>query len=66
VKVGREGLEFKHVIVAPTRVPFVSEQPAAGNATEPVEMERRELYVAMTHARDGLGRRDRSIAPREP
>lgn len=58
VKVGTvkraKGLEFKHVLVARTPARLVSEQPAGRDAAERVEMERRELYVAMTRARDGL------------
>ena len=61
VKVGTikraKGLEFKHVLVAHTPARLVG--PSAITDTtqdvgERVEMERRELYVAMTRARDGL------------
>lgn len=58
VKVGTvkraKGLEFKHVLVAHAPVQLVSGQPGERDATERVEIERRELYVAMTRARDGL------------
>jgi hypothetical protein len=58
VKVGTvkraKGLEFKHVLVGYTPARLVSERPAERDAAERVEMERRELYVAMTRARDGL------------
>ncbi len=52
-----KGLEFKHVLVA--HVPARLVGPAAvtvedEDANERLEMERRELYVAMTRARDGL------------
>lgn len=59
VKVGTikraKGLEFKHVLLAGVRAPLldgvVPERPAD---LERHELERRELYVAMTRARDGL------------
>jgi hypothetical protein len=61
VKVGTikraKGLEFKHVLVAHTPARLVGPTAVTGNgrdAGERVEMERRELYVAMTRARDGL------------
>jgi hypothetical protein len=61
VKVGTikraKGLEFKHVLVAHTPARLVGPAAAPENgqdAGERVEMERRELYVAMTRARDGL------------
>lgn len=61
VKVGTikraKGLEFKHVLVAhtPARLVGPAAVPEDGqDAGERVEMERRELYVAMTRARDGL------------
>jgi superfamily I DNA/RNA helicase len=61
VKVGTikraKGLEFKHVLVAhtPARLVGSAALPENGqDAGERVEMERRELYVAMTRARDGL------------
>ncbi|MGB3910238.1 MAG: UvrD-helicase domain-containing protein [Pseudolysinimonas sp.] len=61
VKVGTikraKGLEFKHVLVAhtPARLVGPAAVPENGqDAGERVEMERRELYVAMTRARDGL------------
>lgn len=57
VKVGTikraKGLEFKHVLAAHTPLRLVAEQPAE-TRTERDELERRELYVAMTRARDGL------------
>jgi superfamily I DNA/RNA helicase len=49
-----KGLEFKHVLVAHTSPRLISGQPAERDAAERVEVERRELYVAMTRARDGL------------
>ncbi|MGB3910243.1 MAG: 3'-5' exonuclease [Pseudolysinimonas sp.] len=51
-----KGLEFKHVLVAHTPARLVGPAvPENGqDAGERVEMERRELYVAMTRARDGL------------
>jgi hypothetical protein len=52
-----KGLEFKHVLVAhtPARLVGPAAVPENGqDAGERVEMERRELYVAMTRARDGL------------
>lgn len=57
VKVGTikraKGLEFKHVLVARTPARLVG--PSAVNgAGERAELEQRELYVAMTRARDGL------------
>ncbi len=57
VKVGTvkraKGLEFKHVLVphAPARL---VERGRVGADDERTELERRELYVAMTRARDGL------------
>lgn len=61
VKVGTikraKGLEFKHVLVAhtPARLVGPGAVPENGqDAGERIEMERRELYVAMTRARDGL------------
>jgi hypothetical protein len=61
VKVGTikraKGLEFKHVLVAHTPARLVGPAAVPENvqdAGERVEMERRELYVAMTRARDGL------------
>jgi hypothetical protein len=61
VKVGTikraKGLEFKHVLVAhtPARLVGPAAVPENGeDAGERVGMERRELYVAMTRARDGL------------
>jgi hypothetical protein len=61
VKVGTikraKGLEFKHVLVAHTPAWLVGLSPgteSGRDAGERVEMERRELYVAMTRARDGL------------
>jgi hypothetical protein len=61
VKVGTikraKGLEFKHVLVAHTPARLVGPATVASDgrdAGERVEMERRELYVAMTRARDGL------------
>jgi superfamily I DNA/RNA helicase len=60
VKVGTikraKGLEFKHVLVAHTPARLVDPTPATGPsaAGDRVDMERRELYVAMTRARDGL------------
>lgn len=58
VKVGTvkraKGLEFKHVLVAHTPEWLVSDQPGERDAAERVEVERRELYVAVTRARDGL------------
>lgn len=57
VKVGTikraKGLEFKHVLVARTP-PRLLGPVAVEDAGERVELERRELYVAMTRARDGL------------
>ncbi len=55
VKVGTvkraKGLEFKQVLLA--RVPpALLDSPAGGD--EAREIQRRELYVAMTRARDGL------------
>ena len=58
VKVGTvkraKGLEFKHVLVARTPVRLVSDNAAERDAAERGEIERRELYVAMTRARDAL------------
>jgi hypothetical protein len=60
VKVGTikraKGLEFKHVLVAhtPPRLVDPSAVTDDGDASERVGIERRELYVAMTRARDGL------------
>jgi hypothetical protein len=61
VKVGTvkraKGLEFKHVLVAHTPARLVGPAAVPENdqdAGERVEMERRELYVAMTRARDSL------------
>jgi len=61
VKVGTikraKGLEFKHVLVAhtPARLVGPTAVPENGqDAGERVDRERRELYVAMTRARDGL------------
>ena len=62
VKVGTikraKGLEFKHALVAhtPARLVGPAAVPENGqDAGERVEMERRELYVAMTRARTGFG-----------
>ena len=61
VKVGTikraKGLEFKHVLVAHTPSALVGPTALADareHVGERVEMDRRELYVAMTRARDGL------------
>jgi superfamily I DNA/RNA helicase len=48
-------LEFKHVLVAHTPAGLVSIQPGERNSTERVEIEQRELYVAMTRAGMGFG-----------
>ena len=57
VKVGTvkraKGLEFKHVLVPHAPARLVS-GPTVGVDDERAELERRELYVAMTRARDGL------------
>jgi superfamily I DNA/RNA helicase len=60
IKVGTikraKGLEFKQVLVV--RTPLRLFEPASGSedtaASERRELDRRELYVAMTRARDGL------------
>lgn len=52
-----KGLEFKHVLIAHTPVRLVGllAVPESGqDAGDRVERERRELYVAITRARDGL------------
>ena len=61
VKVGTikraKGLEFKHVLVARTPLALIDGMPAgivADSERERLELELRELYVAMTRARDGL------------
>jgi UvrD-like helicase C-terminal domain/AAA domain/Nuclease-related domain len=60
VKVGTikraKGLEFKQVLVvrAPARLLESASPDADANTAERRELERRELYVAMTRARDGL------------
>jgi hypothetical protein len=61
VKVGTikraKGLEFKHVLVAQAPARLVGPASVDGGRKEVgerIEMERRELYVAMTRARDGL------------
>jgi superfamily I DNA/RNA helicase len=60
VKVGTikraKGLEFKHVLVAhaPAALVGASATESDQDAGERIEIEQRELYVAMTRARDGL------------
>ena len=60
VKVGTikraKGLEFKQVLVVRTPSRLLQALPADGEAddSERRELDRRELYVAMTRARDGL------------
>ena len=60
IKVGTikraKGLEFKQVLVVRTPPRLLEPAPAAADsaATERRELDRRELYVAMTRARDGL------------
>ncbi|QNO38384.1 UvrD-helicase domain-containing protein [Protaetiibacter sp. SSC-01] len=61
VKVGTikraKGLEFKFVIVARTPLALIDGMPPgrlADSERERLELELRELYVAMTRARDGL------------
>lgn len=60
VKVGTvkraKGLEFKHVLLADARADDLAaaDPPADGADRERWELRRRELYVAMTRARDGL------------
>jgi len=59
VKVGTikraKGLEFKQVLIPDIRQNQTSMQPpAAESEFERWELTRRELYVAMTRARDGL------------
>ena len=59
VKVGTvkraKGLEFKQVLLAQVRDSLMmGEVPTEGAALERYELNRRELYVAMTRARDGL------------
>ena len=61
VKVGTikraKGLEFKHVLLAdawPDDVEGPAKPPEDGAARERWELRRRELYVGMTRARDGL------------
>ncbi|MCU1523183.1 MAG: nuclease [Microbacteriaceae bacterium] len=51
-----KGLEFKQVLVARTPARLLEALPADADsaATERRELDRRELYVAMTRARDGL------------
>ncbi|MET4780781.1 UvrD-helicase domain-containing protein [Glaciihabitans sp. UYNi722] len=51
-----KGLEFKQVLVVHTPVRLLEALPpdADSAATERRELDRRELYVAMTRARDGL------------
>jgi len=55
VKIGTvkraKGLEFKQVLVGRVAPRLLSSQPAANEAEA---LQRRELYVAMTRARDGL------------
>ncbi|CAN5122739.1 hypothetical protein BH09ACT2_BH09ACT2_06110 [soil metagenome] len=60
IKVGTikraKGLEFKQVLVARTPPRLLEPAPVSEEsaATERRELDRRELYVAMTRARDGL------------
>lgn len=60
VKVGTvkraKGLEFKHVLLADVRADDIAgaAPPADGAERERWELRRRELYVGMTRARDGL------------
>ncbi|WP_225755635.1 UvrD-helicase domain-containing protein [Actinotalea sp. Marseille-Q4924] len=60
IKVGTvkraKGLEFKHVLLPEVRASDLAEAgpPADDTRREQWERERRELYVAMTRARDGL------------
>jgi len=60
VKVGTikraKGLEFKQVLMADVEVDWIGEAdaPTVGAERERWELRRRELYVAMTRARDGL------------
>ena len=59
VKVGTvkraKGLEFKQVLLAQVRDPLMTGgAPTEGAALERFQLQRRELYVAMTRARDGL------------
>jgi superfamily I DNA/RNA helicase len=60
IKVGTikraKGLEFKHVLLADVRADQLggTEPPSDGAERERWERQRRELYVAMTRARDGL------------
>ncbi len=60
VKVGTikraKGLEFKHVLVAraPSKLLSATSEVADTGAAERRALERRELYVAMTRARDSL------------
>lgn len=60
VKVGTikraKGLEFKQVLVVRTSPQLLESVPSATDsaASERRELDRRELYVAMTRARDGL------------
>jgi len=59
IKVGTvknaKGLQFGHVIIAGVKESLVSATvPAEASAFEKYELQRRELYVAITRARDGL------------
>ena len=60
IKVGTikraKGLEFKQVLVVRTAPRLFEPVPASEDSTETErrELDRRELYVAMTRARDGL------------
>lgn len=51
-----KGLEFKQVLLAHVRGQLLADAPASMSEAERErrELERRELYVGMTRARDGL------------
>jgi superfamily I DNA/RNA helicase len=51
-----KGLEFKHVLIADASDDVAPGAPAPADPAERErwELRRRELYVAMTRARDGL------------
>ena len=51
-----KGLEFKQVLVVRTPPRLFEPAPVSEDSTETErrELDRRELYVAMTRARDGL------------
>ena len=51
-----EGLEFKEVLLADVQASWIGDDvvPGEGAERESWELRRRELYVAMTRARDGL------------